>query len=140
MLISNGRTNSRFLSKNIAALMRQSPIPTLWLTDSPVTCAPHDKHLTVVYSDLSREGEGPADPASKERMHRVEEASGLGIRTVARLPGNIGLLDLAYFSDDPEAAAALDGAMAILHGSDALIIDLRRNMGRNPVMVDRLLT
>ncbi|HTF69875.1 MAG TPA: hypothetical protein VK638_45070, partial [Edaphobacter sp.] len=130
----------RFLSKNIAALMRQSPIPTLWLTDSPVTCAPHDKHLTVVYSDLSREGEGPADPASKERMHRVEEASGLGIRTVARLPGNIGLLDLAYFSDDPEAAAALDGAMAILHGSDALIIDLRRNMGRNPVMVDRLLT
>ncbi|MDQ2835317.1 MAG: S41 family peptidase [Acidobacteriota bacterium] len=52
----------------------------------------------------------------------------------------MGLLDLAYFSDDPESASVLQGAMAMLHGADSIIIDLRRNMGGNPIMVDRLLT
>ena len=73
-------------------------------------------------------------------MHRIEEARGFGIRSVARLPGNVGLIDITYFSDDPEAFAAMDGAMGLLHGSDALIIDLRRNMGGHPAMVERLLT
>jgi hypothetical protein len=100
----------------------------------------HDKHLRVVYSDLAQEDQGAMDPAGNERMHRVEEANGLGIRTVARLPGNIGLLDLAVFSNDPEAVTTLDDAMALLHGSDALIIDLRRNMGGDALLVDRLLT
>jgi C-terminal processing protease CtpA/Prc len=59
---------------------------------------------------------------------------------VLRLPGNVGLLGLTYFSDDPEAFAALDGAMELLHGSDALVIDLRRNMGGHPALVARLLT
>ena len=73
-------------------------------------------------------------------MHRVEEARGFGIQSVARLPGNVGLIDIRYFSDDPEPFAAMDGAMGLLHGSDALIIDLRRNMGGHPLMVERLLT
>ena len=72
-----------------------------------------DKHLTVAYSDLAKEAEGTADPADQKKMHRIEEASGFGISTVSRLPGNIGLLDMSYFSDDPEAAVALDGAMAL---------------------------
>jgi retinol-binding protein 3 len=100
----------------------------------------HDKHLTVVYSDDAQQDQGATSPEGDERMHREEEARGLGIRTVARLPGNIGLLDLAYFSHDPEAITALDNAMTILHGSDALIIDLRRNMGGDAFTVAHLLT
>lgn len=100
----------------------------------------NDQHLTVVYSPMSPEADGPADPQIKDTMHRIEKASGLGLRAVTRLPGNVGLLDLAYFSEDPEAAYVLEGAMSMLHGTDAVIIDLRRNMGGNPIMVDRLLT
>lgn len=100
----------------------------------------HDQHLSVVYSLMSSELGGPADPQIRESMHRIEEASGLGVRGATRLPGNVGLLDLAYFSDDPESATVLEGAMAMLHGTDAIVIDLRRNMGGNPIMVDRLLT
>lgn len=101
----------------------------------------HDQHLTVVYSLMSAaESDGPADPQLRESMHRIEEASGLGVRGVTRLPGNVGLLDLSYFSEDPESATVLDGAMSMLHGTDAIIIDLRKNMGGNPIMVDRLLT
>lgn len=100
----------------------------------------HDQHLTVVYSFMSPEAEEPADPHLRDTMHRIEEASGLGVRGVFRLPGNVGLLDLAYFSEDPESASVLEGAMLMLHGTDAVIIDLRRNMGGNPIMVDRLLT
>lgn len=99
-----------------------------------------DQHLTVIYSDLSPERNGPTDPGVRATMHRIEEASGLGVRGVMRLPGNVGLLDLAYFSEDPEAASVLEGAMSVLHGTDAVIIDLRRNMGGKPIMVDRLLT
>lgn len=100
----------------------------------------HDPHLTVQYSELSSEVDGPADASTKTMLHRIEEASGLGIRGVMRLPGNVGLLDLAYFSDDSESTSVLDGAMSMLQGTDAIIIDLRRNMGGNPIMVDRLLT
>jgi len=99
----------------------------------------NDQDLTVVYSPMSPEADGPADPQIKDTMHRIEKASGLGLRAVTRLPGNVGLLDLAYFSEDPEAAYVLEGAMSMLHGTDAVIIDLRRNMGGNPIMVDRLL-
>lgn len=100
----------------------------------------NDRHLTVSYSERPREHkESPNSPRS-ERAHRLEEARGFGIRSVARLPGNVGFIDMAYFADDPEAASALDACMALLHGSDALIIDLRRNIGGHPAMVERLLT
>lgn len=100
----------------------------------------HDQHFTVLYSALAPETDGPVDPQMRENLHRIEEASCLGVRGVTRLPGNVGLLDIAYFSDDPESVSVLEGAMSMLHGRDAVIIDLRRNMGGNPIMVDRLLT
>ncbi len=99
-----------------------------------------DKHLAVFYNPQpSPSAASPSQP-DNQKMHQVEEARGFGIQSVARLPGNVGLINIRYFSDDPEAFAAMDGAMGLLHGSDALIIDLRRNMGGHPEMVERLLT
>ncbi len=100
----------------------------------------NDKHLAVFYNPLPPGTEAAPSRNDDEKMHRVEEARGFGIRSVARLPGNVGLIDISYFSDDPESFAAMDCAMGLLHGSDALIIDLRRNMGGHPAMVERLLT
>ena len=100
----------------------------------------NDKHLAVFYNPQPSANEASRSRRDNQKMHRVEEARGFGIRSVARLPGNVGLIDITYFSDDPEAFAAMDGAMGLLHGSDSLIIDLRRNMGGHPEMVERLLT
>ena len=107
---------------------------------SDMRAVANDKHLAVFYNPQAPPSEALPSRPEDENMHRIEEARGFGIRSVARLPGNVGLIDMAYFSDDPEAFTAMDGAMSLLHGSDALIIDLRRNMGGHPAMVERLLT
>ena len=107
---------------------------------SDMRAVANDKHLAVFYNAQPSPGEASASRPDNQNMHRVEEARGFGIQSVARLPGNVGLIDIRYFSDDPEAFAAMDGAMGLLRGSDALIIDLRRNMGGHPDMVERLLT
>jgi hypothetical protein len=107
---------------------------------SDMRAVANDKHLAVSYSAQPSPREASPSGPDNQKMHRVEEARGFGIQSVARLPGNVGLIDIRYFSDDPEAFAAMDGAMRLLHGSDALIIDLRRNMGGHPKMVERLLT
>ena len=107
---------------------------------SDIRAAANDKHLAVFYNAQPSPREASPSRPDTQEMHRVEEARGFGIQSVARLPGNVGLIEIRYFSDDPEAFAAMDGAMRLLHGSDALIIDLRRNMGGHPEMVERLLT
>jgi C-terminal processing protease CtpA/Prc len=71
-------------------------------------------------------------------MHDIEEASAFGFRDVLRLAGNVGYLKVRYFSSDPEAASYLAGAMTMLQGTDALILDFRQNEGGSPFMVDQL--
>lgn len=88
----------------------------------------HDQHLQVTFQlELGLQKE--LTPEEKQHAHAFDVANGHGIRTVRRLPGNIGYLDLAYFSPDEEAGAALAAAMEVVSGTDALIIDLRRNGG-----------
>ncbi|HYC60377.1 MAG TPA: S41 family peptidase [Thermoanaerobaculia bacterium] len=82
--------------------------------------------LTVeAWSARQTEG-GPrrrmVDPAELRRTN-------YGIRRVERLEGNIGLLDISGFTMGDEMRAAVDAAMTLLHGSDAVIIDMRRCPG-----------
>ena len=55
-----------------------------------------------------------------------------GFREVKRLPGNIGYLDLRGFARVQAGAPVADQYMALLSGSDAIIIDLRKNGGGDP--------
>jgi hypothetical protein len=88
----------------------------------------HDHHLQVIFGEeLGIQKEPSAE--EKQHAHAFDRASGYGIRSARRLPGNIGYLDLAYFSPDENAGAALASAMGLVNGTDALIIDLRRNGG-----------
>lgn len=57
-----------------------------------------------------------------------------------RLKGNIGYLDFRLFPDTSVAAETAIGAMAFLAGTDALIIDLRKNRGGTASMIQLLLT
>ncbi len=88
----------------------------------------HDEHLVVTFGE---ELGVKKDPTEEERRHAHEfdRANGYGLRSARRLPGNIGYIDLAYFSPDPDAGAAIASAMTLVNGTDALIIDLRRNGG-----------
>lgn len=63
-----------------------------------------------------------------------------GIRSARRLPGNIGYLDLAYFSPDSDVGSAFAAAMELVSGTDALIVDLRRNGGGDGDAVTGLLS
>jgi Peptidase family S41/N-terminal domain of Peptidase_S41 in eukaryotic IRBP len=88
----------------------------------------HDNHLTVSFGEELGVQKEPT-PAEKEHARAFDLANGHGIRSGRRLPGNIGYVDLAYFSPDPDAGTAVAAAMQLVSGTDALIVDLRRNGG-----------
>ncbi len=74
--------------------------------------------------------------AFAKRRLRSNMATNYGFREVRILDGNIGYLNLTGFSNvDEEAGAAAQAAMNFLGNADALIIDLRRNGGGSPSMI-----
>jgi retinol-binding protein 3 len=90
--------------------------------------AGHDQHLALSFGeDLALEKQ--PTPEELQRSAAFDLANGHGIRGVRRLPGNIGYVDLAYFSPDPNTGIAIAAAMQLVSGTDALIIDLRQNGG-----------
>jgi len=88
----------------------------------------HDFHLAVSYGEELGVQKEPT-PEEKQHAHAFDLASGYGVRSARRLPGNIGYIDLAYFSPDPDAGTAVAAAMQLVNGTDALILDFRRNGG-----------
>jgi hypothetical protein len=103
-----------------------------------------DRHFRVGYWHRELpESAFLATSASDEEQRRVAlQARQLnhGFERIQRLPGNVGYLDLRGFAGTPEAGALAMAAMTLLNGSDALIIDLRRNGGGNPNMITLLLS
>ncbi len=103
-----------------------------------------DRHFRVGYwhRDLPKDAFTEHGPSPEERARAALQARRLnyGFERVQRLPGNIGYLDLRAFDGTPEGGAIATAAMTLLGGSDALIIDLRRNGGGDPNMIVLLLS
>jgi hypothetical protein len=77
--------------------------------------------------------DGPADhEARRLKMRQVGRLDNFGIRSVERLDGNIGYLDLRRVPVPENAGPAVAAAMELVSGTYALIIDLRRNGGGSP--------
>ena len=97
-----------------------------------------DRHLRVFYSEQPlppERGKGRETPAEHaERLTRSRHLN-FGFERVERLPGNIGYLDLRSFEAPDLGGATAAAAMSLLGNSDALIVDLRRNIGGAPEMV-----
>jgi C-terminal processing protease CtpA/Prc len=98
----------------------------------------HDKHLRVRYSHQAIPERGERrEPTAEEREQRRRDLTWMnhGFAKVERLPGNIGYLEFLNFMDEELGADTVAAAMNFVNGTDALIIDMRRNGGGNPAMV-----
>jgi len=107
------------------------------LTDD-LQAVSHDKHLRVRYSHEAILERGPRrEPTAEEREQRRRDLIRMnhGFAKVERLPGNIGYLEFLNFMDEELGADTVAAAMNFVNGTDALIIDMRRNGGGNPAMV-----
>lgn len=103
-----------------------------------------DLHMRVHYRHTPfPTGAGDEDrpnPEERERQLRQERLRNFGFEQVKRLAGNVGYLELRQFSGAPEAQATAVAAMNFLGNCDALIVDLRKNGGGAPAMIQTLLS
>jgi hypothetical protein len=103
-----------------------------------------DHHFRVGYwhRELPQDAFTAEGPSADERARAALQARRLnyGFERVQRLTGNVGYLDLRAFDGSPEGGARAMAAMTLLNGTDALIVDLRRNGGGDPNMITLLLS
>ncbi|HVE78273.1 MAG TPA: S41 family peptidase [Gemmatimonadaceae bacterium] len=83
----------------------------------------------------SRPPAGPP-PGAVEQARRAH----WGLGRVDVLSGNVGYLDVRGFFNGPEVETAMVNALRYLEGTDAVIIDLRRNGGGSAQSVNFLLS
>ncbi|MBI5169995.1 MAG: S41 family peptidase [Candidatus Eisenbacteria bacterium] len=104
----------------------------------------HDGHMRVHYRaepwPKQAENEGPPPPEERARQLAAERRQNFGFQRVERLPGNVGYLDLRSFSGLPEAHATAIAAMNVLANCDAVIVDVRRNGGGDPTLLQTVIT
>ena len=103
-----------------------------------------DGHFQVRYapefqSPPKRESPLPsAEDIANAQREAGEMAYGLG--RIERLSGNVGYLEVRGFGPTELVSAQVTAAMSLLSGSDALILDLRRNHGGSPSTVAHLMS
>jgi hypothetical protein len=80
----------------------------------------------------------PAGPPPADMPVGPPPRSWAGFVRAARLKGNVGYIDLSGFPNPGMFRDAANAAMKAVDGTDALIIDMRRNGGGSPVSVSYL--
>ncbi|HSL72295.1 MAG TPA: S41 family peptidase [Longimicrobiales bacterium] len=82
----------------------------------------NDRHLGLQAPAGGRPGVGLSGGATPAQQN-------FGLTRVEVLPGNVGYLEISAFQGAPGHAEAVASALRVLAGTDALIIDVRRNGG-----------
>ncbi|WP_236614034.1 S41 family peptidase [Nafulsella turpanensis] len=81
------------------------------------------------------------DSAFQQEQIRMAERLNFGFVKVEHLPGNIGYIDFRQFAPpEKEARQTVASAMGFVRNADALIIDLRKNGGGHPEMVQLIMS
>lgn len=100
----------------------------------------NDKHIRVTYTPIVKAPRN-TKRSPKDSIHTVNQyinslkQNNFGFKELKILDGNIGYLDLRSFSDARYGELTAISAMNFLSNSDAIIIDLRKNGGGNPNMI-----
>jgi hypothetical protein len=103
----------------------------------------HDLHLAAIYSHEpvpAMRADAHPDEATRARDEARSRSINYGFEQVRRLTGNVGYLDLRFFMASPDAMATGVAAMNLLANFDAFVIDLRKNGGGSPAMIQLLLS
>ena len=77
----------------------------------------------------------PPSPEEVSQIRTQVARRAFGIARVEQLPGNIGYLDLRGFGPTEFVGTAFSAALALLSGTEALVVDLRQNGGGDPESV-----
>lgn len=91
-----------------------------------------DRHLRVTYSEEPIPARKPnVEPTPEDTARRLAmlRSYNFGVEKIEVLPFNVGYLGLNGFAPAKDAAETLAAAMTVLAHTDALIIDLRNNLG-----------
>ncbi|MBV9880783.1 MAG: S41 family peptidase [Gemmatirosa sp.] len=83
---------------------------------------------------------GPARGGPTRGVDDGARRSHYGLGRVDVLPGNVGYLDVRGFAGDPAVEGVMVAALTYLAGTDAVIVDLRRNGGGSAQAVNFLLS
>ena len=105
----------------------------------------NDRHFQVRYDPSFKErpvSDGPQAPGAEEiaEMKRQLGVQAYGVYRTARLPGNVGYIDVRFFGPTEFVAPAYESAMQLLAGMSAIIVDLRSNGGGDPDSVVQLVS
>jgi CubicO group peptidase (beta-lactamase class C family) len=109
------------------------------LTES-VQAINKDKHMRITANRPYVAPENSPERMLEERLGRINRSrnSNSGFSTVRILEGNVGYLDLRGFAGLESGKAIADAYMKLMARTDAVIIDLSKNGGGSPSMVQYL--
>ena len=114
---------------------------------SDLRAASGDKHMGLAhdparYASLaSRKRPADRDPTALAFQAGRNRASNYGLAELKILEGNVRYLGTRAFAwTEHDAESAYDAAARFLRDADAIIVDLRRNIGGEPAAVRRLLS
>ena len=102
-----------------------------------------DLHFGARIDERFREFSGDVYIPSRAEMDEAREQTerwGFGIEKIERLAGNVGYIELRGFGNPTFVGPAYTAAMSLMAGTDALILDLRRNGGGSPASVAYLMS
>ncbi|UCF71207.1 MAG: S41 family peptidase [candidate division WOR-3 bacterium] len=104
-----------------------------------------DNHFYIEYNPeraklvTAEKSQSPEEIENASKaMAEKERLTNFGFKKVEILKGNVGYLDLDFFSNPDYAGETAVAAMNFLANSDAVIIDLRDTPGGEPTMVQML--
>ena len=102
-----------------------------------------DLHFGAKINERFREPSGDAALPSRAEFEGYREQvarGGYGFQKIERLPGNVGYIELRAFDSATFVGPAYTSAISLLAGTEALILDLRRNGGGSAASVAYLMS